>query len=144
MFASHGRILIDQVMQLYDQVLETRTDTPGVDPSDLGHVADVPMMADPVDVVSPSGHTRESESGSRDDDFVLATPVGTRFLLAPHSWSIVDSHFHMLHLDAMEDERLINKRGGAGHMVVKNYSIRRAAECKVLESDSMKYCYLCK
>ncbi|MED6217433.1 hypothetical protein PIB30_017680 [Stylosanthes scabra] len=88
-----------------------------------------PMTADPVDVVLPHEYTGETESdgedsgdsdsvssGSGDNEFVGTTPVGTRFLLpAPllvPTLSTVDSHFHTLDLDAMEEDRLTDIGGG--------------------------------
>ncbi|MED6172231.1 hypothetical protein PIB30_048084 [Stylosanthes scabra] len=136
MFASHGRILTDQVMQLYVQILDTWTATLRVGPSDLAPEVDALMTADPVDVVLPPENTGESD------------------------------HFHTLDVDAMEEERLtdIGSRdndydldGGielrvehrffsreAVLMGGKNYSIRQATKYKVLESDSMKYHCACK
>ncbi|MED6126631.1 hypothetical protein PIB30_080337 [Stylosanthes scabra] len=89
MFASHERILADQVMDLYVQMLDTWTATPGTGPS-----YPAPMTADLVDVVPPHEHTGETESdeensgdieggssGSGDDEFVSTTSVGNRFLL---------------------------------------------------------------
>ncbi|MED6197782.1 hypothetical protein PIB30_059893 [Stylosanthes scabra] len=53
MFASHERILTDQVMQLYVQVLEMRTTTPGAGPSDSGPAVDALMTTDPGDTEGP-------------------------------------------------------------------------------------------
>ncbi|MED6213816.1 hypothetical protein PIB30_097046 [Stylosanthes scabra] len=50
MFASHGRILSDQVMDLYVQILDTRTSTPGAGTSYPEPEVQAPMTANPVDV----------------------------------------------------------------------------------------------
>ncbi|MED6121898.1 hypothetical protein PIB30_034529, partial [Stylosanthes scabra] len=89
-----------------------------------------PMTADLVDVEPPHVHAGETESdgkdpgdsdggssGFGDDDFVGNTLVGTRFLLpAPLPVSdlpTVDSHFHMLDLDAMKADRLTDIGDGS-------------------------------
>ncbi|MED6149406.1 hypothetical protein PIB30_062110 [Stylosanthes scabra] len=144
---------------------------------------EAPTTADLVDVVPPHEHIGETESegedageseggnsGAGNDEFVSATPISTRFLLPTPipvpDLSTVDSHFHTLDLDVIEEDWLTDIGGGsddynldggvelrvghrfcsreAVHMGVKNYSIRRAAEYKVLESDSMKYHCVCK
>ncbi|MED6136713.1 hypothetical protein PIB30_058408 [Stylosanthes scabra] len=133
-----------------------RTATPGANASDPAPEVDASMTADPIEVVPPSKHTKESESGDEDpgdteggsfgsggDEIVSTTPV-----------------------DAMEEEQLTDIRDGgndydldggvelqvghmfcsreAVHMGVNNYSIGRAAEYKLLESDSVKYHCVCK
>ncbi|MED6157939.1 hypothetical protein PIB30_028124 [Stylosanthes scabra] len=88
------------------------------------------MTVDPVDVVHPHEHTGETDfdgedpsdydggnSGSGDDKFVGTTPVGTLVLLpAPlpiPDLSTVESHFHMLDLDAMEKDPITDIGGGS-------------------------------
>ncbi|MED6114400.1 hypothetical protein PIB30_079875 [Stylosanthes scabra] len=127
MFASYERILSDQVMHLYVQLLETRTTTPRAGPSHSGLAGDTPMAADPVDV-PPEQTGEESESGEEDagdtdggssgtseDKYVLETPVGTRFLLPAQllvpDISTMDSHFHTLYFDAIEEERSVDIGG---------------------------------
>ncbi|MED6136561.1 hypothetical protein PIB30_057128 [Stylosanthes scabra] len=92
MFASHGRILLDQVMQLYVQLLETQTATPGVGPSHSGPAGDTPMAADLVYIVSPGNKLERS-------------------------LSLKESHFHMLHQIAIEEERLTDT-GALQHFVL--------------------------
>ncbi|MED6120524.1 hypothetical protein PIB30_021530 [Stylosanthes scabra] len=58
MFASHGRILPDQI-------LNTRTATPGAGPSDPAPEVDVPMMTDLVDVVPPRNISKSLSSATR-------------------------------------------------------------------------------
>ncbi|MED6223814.1 hypothetical protein PIB30_077830 [Stylosanthes scabra] len=123
MFASHRRILSDQMMQLYIQLLETRTTTPRLGASHSEPVGDPQMLADPVDDVpleqireecefgeEDPGDTDGGSSGSSEDEFVSETPIGTWFLLpAPLpvlDISSMDSHFHTLNLDATEEEWL--------------------------------------
>ncbi|MED6224033.1 hypothetical protein PIB30_079854 [Stylosanthes scabra] len=125
-FTSHGRILSDQVMDLYVQILHG---THGAGTSNLEPEVQAPMTANPVDVEPPHMHTGETEShgedpsdsdggssGFGDYDFVGNTPVGTRILL-PAPLPIVDlltidSHLHTLDLDAMEEDRLTDIGGG--------------------------------
>ncbi|MED6160596.1 hypothetical protein PIB30_052909 [Stylosanthes scabra] len=130
MFASHGRILADQVMDLYVHILDTRIATPGEGPYYPKPEVQTPMTVDPVDVEPPHVHTGETEfdgedlgdsdggsSGSGDDEFVGNTSIGTRFLLPAllpvPDLSTVDSHFHTLDLDAMEEDQLIDIGGGS-------------------------------
>ncbi|MED6179377.1 hypothetical protein PIB30_000493 [Stylosanthes scabra] len=130
MFASHGRILSNQVMDLYVQILDNWTATPGAGTSNPEPEIQAPMTADPVDVKPPhvqigetesdggdSGNFEGGSSGSSDNEFVENTLVDTRFLLpAPLSvpdLSTVDSHFHTLDLDAMEEDRLTDIGGGS-------------------------------
>ncbi|MED6116999.1 hypothetical protein PIB30_105623, partial [Stylosanthes scabra] len=129
MFASHGRILSDQVMDLYVQILDSRTATPDAGTSNSKPEVQAPMTADPVDVELPHMHTGETESDGEDpgdsdgrsscsgeDEFVGNTPVDTRFLLLTplpvSDLSTVDSHFNMLDLDAMEEDWLTDIGGG--------------------------------
>ncbi|MED6216848.1 hypothetical protein PIB30_011750 [Stylosanthes scabra] len=96
MFASHGRIPTYQVMQLYIQLLEMRTTTPGVSPFDSGPAVDTPMEGDPVDVVHLGTYWR-SEVGTW---FMLPAPLPDPYQLT------IDCHFHILYLDVMEEDRL--------------------------------------
>ncbi|MED6158947.1 hypothetical protein PIB30_037756 [Stylosanthes scabra] len=80
--------------------------------------------------------------------------------------SLVNSHFHTLHLEDMDEEPMEGFGGGgdyydvdggeefrvghrfskreAVHLGVKNYNIRRASEYRVVESDQYKYVCRCK
>ncbi|MED6132592.1 hypothetical protein PIB30_020419 [Stylosanthes scabra] len=53
MFASHGRILSDQVMDLYVQISDSQTPTPSAGTSNSKPEVQAPMIADPVDVEPP-------------------------------------------------------------------------------------------
>ncbi|MED6167524.1 hypothetical protein PIB30_003496 [Stylosanthes scabra] len=129
MFARHGRILADQLMDLCVQILDTWTAMPGSGPSNPAPKVEAPMTANSLDVVPPDEHIGETKSvgedpgdteggrsGSGNNEFVSTTPVGTRFLLlAPlpvPDLSTVDSNYHTLDLDAMEDDRMTDTGGG--------------------------------
>ncbi|MED6209290.1 hypothetical protein PIB30_053249 [Stylosanthes scabra] len=179
MFASHGRILTDKVIRLYVQILDTLTTMDGAGSSDSGPAVYSPMTTNPVDMEFPRNIPESLSLATRirvtlrravPDELVLATPVGTQFLLpAPFpvpDISNLDSHFHTLDLDAINEEKLTDiwdegydydLDGGvefrvrhrfcsreAVHIGVKNYSIKGAAKYKVLEFDSMKYHCVCK
>ncbi|MED6221945.1 hypothetical protein PIB30_059678 [Stylosanthes scabra] len=111
------------------------------------------------------GETNDSTESSDDTEFVPESLCRRDFLLpAPApilDLSSVSSHFHTLHLHDMREEPMEGFRGGVddydvaggeefrvGHcfstreaeqMAVKNYSIRRASEYRVVESDLSKY-----
>ncbi|MED6142851.1 hypothetical protein PIB30_001050 [Stylosanthes scabra] len=144
------------------------TATPRAGPYEPAPEVDATTTSYLVNVVRPSEHTGEIESGEEDpgdikrgiskyddNEFVSTTPVGTHFLLlAPlpvPNLSSVDSHFHTFDLDAMKEERLTDIEGGGDdydldgcvELCVKN-SIRRTAEYKILELDSAKYHCVCK
>ncbi|RYQ88807.1 hypothetical protein Ahy_B09g095786 isoform A [Arachis hypogaea] len=122
-----------------------------------------------ADYVADSGD-RESSDGGDEDEFVPETPAGAvprHVLPPPHpisALSVVPSHYHSLDLDAMHERIPIsdtcgvdyNLDGGVefrvGHRFrsreavlqgVKNYSIRRSAEYRVIESDRLKYHVQC-
>ncbi|MED6214968.1 hypothetical protein PIB30_108573 [Stylosanthes scabra] len=119
------------------------------------------------DFVGDDGDTSESSDGSEfvpesqcRRDFILPAPAPIPDL------SSVSSHFHTLYLDDMAEVPREGIGGGGddydvqgglefrvGHrfstrktvqMAVKNYSIRRAAEYRVVESDPHKYVCRCK
>ncbi|RYR20298.1 hypothetical protein Ahy_B03g065410 [Arachis hypogaea] len=110
--------------------------------------------------------SRSSSDTSSSEEYVTETPTGSgaRFLLPPPfpipRLSEVPNHYHTLNLDAMQPDDPFNAGKGdyynmdggvefrVGHrfsnrdtvlMAVKNYSIRRNAEYRVLESDRLKY-----
>ncbi|MED6185813.1 hypothetical protein PIB30_060661 [Stylosanthes scabra] len=111
------------------------------------------------------GDAEDSSESSNGTEFVPESQARRNFLLpAPApipNLSSVSSHFHTLHLDDMGEEPKEGFGGGGddydvdggqefrvGHcfstreatqMAVKNYNIRRASECIVVESDPHKY-----
>ncbi|MED6147699.1 hypothetical protein PIB30_046232 [Stylosanthes scabra] len=161
MFASHGRILADQVMDLYVQILDTQIATPGAGPSNPELEVHGPITADLVDVVPLDEHIREIESDgedlgdsdggssgldNNDPDFRFVN----RGQSIPDAGSRCNGGGSVADIgggsdDYNLDEGIELKVGhkfcsrDAVHMAVKNYSIWRAAEYKLLESDSMKY-----
>ncbi|MED6219957.1 hypothetical protein PIB30_040583 [Stylosanthes scabra] len=116
------------------------------------------------------GDTNDSTKSSYGTEFVPESQCRRDFLLpAPAlipDLSSVSSHFHTLHLHDMREEPMEGFGGGGddydvaggeefrvGHcfntreavqMAVKNYSIRRAAEYRVVESNPSKYVCRCK
>ncbi|MED6170260.1 hypothetical protein PIB30_029120 [Stylosanthes scabra] len=150
MLESHGRILADQVMDLYVQILDTRTVTPGAGTSNPEPEVQAPMTTDPIDVGPLHVHTGKSEfdgedpcdyeggsSGSSDDEFV------------GNNRSVLDAteEDQLTDIDGVDDDYNLDW-GFCSleeiYMDVKNYNIRRAIKYKVLESDSMKYHCVCK
>ncbi|MED6195097.1 hypothetical protein PIB30_034837 [Stylosanthes scabra] len=112
------------------------------------------------------GESEESTDSFDEAEYVEESQVGRMFLLpAPAAipdLASVSSHFHMLNLDAMQEEPREAHGGGgndylnlddgeefrvghrfscreAVHMAVKNYNIQRAAEYRVKEFDQNKY-----
>ncbi|MED6175793.1 hypothetical protein PIB30_081691 [Stylosanthes scabra] len=116
------------------------------------------------------GDTNDSTESSDGTEFMPESQCRRVFLLpAPApipDLSSVSSHFHTLHLHDMREELMEGFGGGGddydvaggeefrvGHrfstreavqMAVKNYSIRRTAEYRVVESDPYKYVCRCK
>ncbi|RYR64132.1 hypothetical protein Ahy_A03g010265 [Arachis hypogaea] len=113
----------------------------------------------------------DSFKGGDEDEFVPETPAQTmarHVLPPPHpilTLSAMSSHYHSLDLDTMHEripfsntgEEGYNLDGGlefrVGHKFksreavlqgVKNYSIRRSAEYRVIESDRLKYHMQCR
>ncbi|MED6133131.1 hypothetical protein PIB30_025607 [Stylosanthes scabra] len=112
----------------------------------------------------------ESSESSDGSEFVPESQSRRGFLLpAPVpilDLSSVNSHFHTLHLEDMDEEPMEGFGGGgdyydvdggeefrvghrfskreAVHLGVKNYNIRRASEYRVVESDQYKYVCRCK
>ncbi|MED6157313.1 hypothetical protein PIB30_022135 [Stylosanthes scabra] len=112
----------------------------------------------------------ESSESSDGSEFVPESQSRRGFLLpAPApipDLSSVNSHFHALHLEDMDEEPMEGFDGGgdyydvdggeefrvghrfskreAVHLGVKNYNIRRASEYRVVESDPYKYVCRCK
>ncbi|RYR74388.1 hypothetical protein Ahy_A02g009081 [Arachis hypogaea] len=112
----------------------------------------------------------ESSDGGEENEFVSETPAGAvprHVLLPPHpipTLSAVPSHYHSVDLDAMYEKIPVfdtcvvdyNLDDGvefrAGHRFrsqeavlqgVKNYSIRRSAEYRVIKSDQLNYHVQC-
>ncbi|XP_016164203.1 uncharacterized protein LOC107606680 [Arachis ipaensis] len=172
MFDVYGRIMVEQVMDLsaevghYDRPLAPppiHVAVP-VDEAEEGEEeSDENYMVD-------SGDSDLSASGDQ-DECVPETPVPTvarHVLPPPHpipALSAVPSHYHSLDLDAMHErtpfldtgEEDYNLDGGVefrvGHKFrsreavlqgVKNYSIHRSAEYRVIESDRLKYHVQCR
>ncbi|RYR46332.1 hypothetical protein Ahy_A07g032074 isoform C [Arachis hypogaea] len=164
MFDIHGRIMVEQVMEL-----SAGDDRPLAPPPI--HVAITVDEAEEgeeeldEDYMVDSGDSDLSDSGD-EDECVLETPVQTlaRHVLPPPLpipvLSAVPSHYHSLDLDAMHErtpfldtgEEDYNLDNGVefrvGHKFksreavlqgVKNYNIRRSAEYRVIESNRLKY-----
>ncbi|RYR16537.1 uncharacterized protein LOC107637195 [Arachis ipaensis] len=121
------------------------------------------------DYVADSNDSDSSEDD--DEEFVPDTPIepSRRYLLsAPRpilALSLVPSHYHTLDMDAIQEKNPFSNTGeddynldeelefSVGHILksrdavlqgVKNYSIRRSAEYRVLESDRLKYHVRCQ
>ncbi|MED6203814.1 hypothetical protein PIB30_003105 [Stylosanthes scabra] len=112
----------------------------------------------------------DSSESSDGSEFVSESQSRTGFLLpAPApipDLSSVNSHFHTLHLEDMDEELMEGFDGGgdyydvdggeefrvghrfskreAVHLGVKNYNIRQASKYSVVESDPYKYVCRCK
>ncbi|XP_057745866.1 uncharacterized protein LOC130964488 [Arachis stenosperma] len=179
MFDIHGRIMVEQVMELSAEVGHS-----GGGPSvHLTYVQDdCPLAPPPIHVAVPVDESKEGEEES-DEDYVVdsgdtdlsdsgdedecvpETPVPTvaRHVLPPPlpipALSAVLSHYHGLDLDALHERTLFFDTGEedynldgrvefqVGHKFrsreavlqgVKNYSIRRSAEYRMIESDRLK------
>ncbi|XP_016168878.1 uncharacterized protein LOC107611474 [Arachis ipaensis] len=127
------------------------------------------MCEQDEDYVADSVDSKSSDGGD-EDEFVLETPAGAvprHVIPPPHPipvLSAVPSHYHSLYLDAMHERNLVSDSCGVdynlddgvefrvGHRFrsreavlqgVKNYSIRRSAEYRVIESDRLKYHVQC-
>ncbi|RYR66352.1 hypothetical protein Ahy_A03g012338 [Arachis hypogaea] len=167
MFDIHGRIMVEQVMELFAEVGHS-----GGGPSiQSTYVQDNrPLTPPPIHVAVPVDEAEESEeesdedyvadsgdSGSSDSGMRMKTsvPTAARHVLPPPlpipTLSEVPSHYHSLDLDAMHErtpflnmgEEDCNLDGSvesreAVLQSVKNYSIRRSAEYRVIESDRLK------
>ncbi|MED6157169.1 hypothetical protein PIB30_020836 [Stylosanthes scabra] len=117
----------------------------------------VPDIEESSESLDGSEFVPESQSRR---GFLLPTPAPIPDL------SSVNSHFHTLHLEDMDEEPMEGSGGGgdyydldggeefrvghrfskreAVHLGVKNYNIRRASEYRVVESDQYKYVCRCK
>ncbi|XP_057739896.1 uncharacterized protein LOC130957004 [Arachis stenosperma] len=162
MFDIHGRIMCEQddhslaPPPIHVAIPENEAEE-GEEKSDEDYVADS------VD--------SESFDGGDEDEFVPKTPAGDvprHMLPPPHpipALSAVPSHYHSLDLDAMHERIPILDTCGmdynldgsvefrVGHRFrsreevlqgVKNYSIRRSVEYRVIESNWLKYHVQCR
>ncbi|MED6203805.1 hypothetical protein PIB30_003097 [Stylosanthes scabra] len=158
-------------MQSMPEVIGGSSSSNGVIPCSRIHcpAPEVPMLMDgnsgedsDEEFVPDIEESTESSDGS---EFVPESQSRRGFLLpAPApipDLSSVNSHFHTLHLENMDEEPMEGFGGGgdyydvdggeefrvghrfrkreAVHLGVKNYNIRRASEYRVVESDPYKY-----
>ncbi|RYR66733.1 hypothetical protein Ahy_A03g012798 isoform A [Arachis hypogaea] len=162
MFDIHGRIMSEQDNRplapppIHITILENEAEE-GEEESDEDYVAD-------------SGDS-ESSDDNDEDEFVPETPAGAvsrHVLPPPHPipvLSVVPSHYHSLDLDAMHERISVSDTCGVdcnldsgvefrvGHRFrsreavlqgLKNYSICRSAEFRVIECDRLKYHVQCR
>ncbi|RYR66734.1 hypothetical protein Ahy_A03g012798 isoform K [Arachis hypogaea] len=128
------------------------------------------MSEQDEDYVADSGDS-ESSDDNDEDEFVPETPAGAvsrHVLPPPHPipvLSVVPSHYHSLDLDAMHERISVSDTCGVdcnldsgvefrvGHRFrsreavlqgLKNYSICRSAEFRVIECDRLKYHVQCR
>ncbi|XP_072065582.1 uncharacterized protein [Arachis hypogaea] len=185
MFDIHGRIMAEQVMELFAEVENSGR---GGSVHSTYVQDDRPLAPPPIHVAIPLDEAKKGEEesdedymadsadsdsseGGDEDDFVpemLAQTVARHVLPPPHpipTLHTVPSHYHSLDLDAMHErtpfsdtgEEDYNLDGGVefrvGHRFkcreavlqgVKNYSICRSAEYRVIESDRLKYHVQCR
>ncbi|XP_057730655.1 uncharacterized protein LOC130945990 [Arachis stenosperma] len=180
MFDIHARLMPQHVMELYAAVCDVVV---GAGPSPLSleivlleatliHYAQPHYSADEYDSEGDSTYVAGSRSSSdtaSTDEYVPETSTGGvgRFLMPPPlaipRFSEVPSHYHILNLDVIQPNNLLNFGEGedyntdggvkfqVGHrlrnrdavlMAVKNY--RQNAEYRFLESDRLKYHCRCK
>ncbi|RYR33329.1 hypothetical protein Ahy_A10g047905 [Arachis hypogaea] len=148
MFDIHGRIMEEHVVELSAEWMRRE----GKEESDEDYVTD--------------SVNSDSFEGGDEDEIVSETPAQTmarHVLPPPHpipALSVVPSHYHSLVLDAMYErtpfsdtsEKDYNLDGRVEFRVshrfksretvlqgVKNYTIRRRVEYRVIESDRLKY-----
>ncbi|RYQ84919.1 hypothetical protein Ahy_B10g104422 isoform D [Arachis hypogaea] len=181
----HGRIMVEQVMELSAEVGHSGdgSSVHSTYVQDDRHLAPPPIhVTIPVDeavegeeesdedYVADSMDSDLSDSGD-EDEYVPETPVQTvaRHVLPPPlpipTLSALPSHYHSLDMDAMHErtpfldteEEDYNLDDGVefrvGHKFrsreavlqgVKNYSIRRSAEYRMIESHRLKYHVQCR
>ncbi|RYR61191.1 hypothetical protein Ahy_A04g018317 [Arachis hypogaea] len=169
MFDIHGRIMAEQVMELSAEDDRPLAPPPihltiSVDEAEEGdEESDEEYVADSVD--------SDSSKGGNEEEFVPETPAQTmarHVLPPPHPIPVlltVPSHYYSMDLDAMHERTLFsnmgeedyNLDGGVEFQVghgfkcrdavlqgMKNYSIRRSAEYRVIKSDRLKYHVQCR
>ncbi|XP_057754792.1 uncharacterized protein LOC130974060 [Arachis stenosperma] len=161
MFDIHGRIMCEQVMELAAEVGHGGS---GSSAQDTYVQDDRPLAPPPI-------HVAISENEVEEDEFVPETPTGAvprHVLPPPHpipTLSAVLSHYHSLDLDAMYERIPVSDTCGVDYNLdgivefrvgyrfrsreavlqgVKNYSIRRSVEYRVIESDRLKYHVQCR
>ncbi|RYR66738.1 hypothetical protein Ahy_A03g012798 isoform D [Arachis hypogaea] len=168
MFDIHGRIMSEQVMELSAEVGHggsgsSAQDTyvqdnrplapPPIHITILENEAEEGEEESDEDYVADSGDS-ESSDDNDEDEFVPETPAG-----------VVPSHYHSLDLDAMHERISVSDTCGVdcnldsgvefrvGHRFrsreavlqgLKNYSICRSAEFRVIECDRLKYHVQCR
>ncbi|RYR11657.1 hypothetical protein Ahy_B04g069174 [Arachis hypogaea] len=184
MFDIHGRIMVEQVMELSAEVGHSGG---GSFVHSTYVQDDRPLAPPPIHVVISVDEAKEGEEESDEDyvadnadndlsdsgdedECVSEIPIQTvaRHILPPphpiQALSAVPSYYHSLDLDAMHErtsffdtgEEDYNLNGGVefriGHKFrsreavlqgVKNYSIWRSVEYRVIESDRLKYHVQC-
>ncbi|MED6142820.1 hypothetical protein PIB30_001019 [Stylosanthes scabra] len=182
LFDLHRRYETREVMELLTE-MQSMPEVAGVSSSSNGVIPCSPIHCPAPEVPMLMGANsgedsdeefvpdfEESSESSDDSEFVPESQSRTGFLL-PTSASIpdlssVNSHFHTLHLEDMNEEPMEGFGGGgdyydvdggeefrvghrfskreAVHLGVKNYNIRRASKYRVVESDPHKYVCRCK
>ncbi|XP_057720277.1 uncharacterized protein LOC130934756 [Arachis stenosperma] len=134
MFDIHGRIMVEQVMELSAEVGHRGR----------GGSSDDDYVADSAD--------SDSFDGGDEDEFVPETPVQTvtrHVLPLPHSipsLSAVPSHYHSLDLDAMHERTPFSDTGEEDYNLDDGVEFRvgyRSAEYRMIESDQLKYHVQC-
>ncbi|RYQ90524.1 hypothetical protein Ahy_B09g096584 isoform B [Arachis hypogaea] len=169
MFDIHGRIMCEQVMKLSAEDDRPLAPLP-IHVTISEHEAEEGEEESDEDYVANNGDS-ESSNGGDEDEFVSETPAGAaprHVLPLPHpilALSAMPSHYHSLYLDAMHERIPVSDTCGVdynldgsvefqvGHRFrsreavlqgVKNYSIRRSAKYRVIESDRLKYHVQCR
>ncbi|XP_015946350.1 uncharacterized protein LOC107471400 [Arachis duranensis] len=165
MFDIHGRIMCEQVMELSAEVGYGGS---GSSIHEMYVQDDRPLAPPPIHVAIPEHKGEEGEEKS-DEDYVAdseSSDDGDKDEFVPETpEEAVPSHYHSLHLDVMHERNPVsdscgvdyNLDGGVefrvGHRFrsreavlqgMKNYSIRRSAEYRVIESDRLKYHVQCR
>ncbi|RYQ80082.1 hypothetical protein Ahy_Scaffold1g106730 isoform A [Arachis hypogaea] len=170
MFDIHGRIMAEQVMELYAKVGDIGG---GGSVHSTNVQDDRPLAPPPIHLAIPVDEAEEgdeelneeymansanSDSSERGDEeeFVpetLAQTVAHHVLPPPHpipTLSAVPSHYHSLDLDAMHERTPFSNTGekdynlDSGVEFRVGHSICRSVEYRVIESDRLKYHVQCR
>ncbi|RYR78659.1 hypothetical protein Ahy_A01g003502 isoform B [Arachis hypogaea] len=169
MFDIHGRIMCEHVMELSTEDDRPLT-SPPIHVAILEHEVEEGEEESDEDYVADSVDN-ESSDGGDENEFVPETParvVPRHVLPPPHpipALSAMASHYHSLYLEAMHERNPISDTCGVDYNLdgsvefwvgqrfrsreavlqgVKNYSIRRSAEYRVIKSDRLKYHVQCR